>query len=70
MGKSLIFIGAVFIVVGIIIQVGARWGLGNLPGDITLKWDRSIVKIPLMSCFMLSMMVSLFLWIWRFFRQH
>ncbi len=60
LGRGLIILGGVLVLVGMLIYVGGRWfGLGRLPGDITIRRDHVTIWIPLTTCLLLSVFISL-----------
>jgi hypothetical protein len=67
MGKLLIFVGLSIALTGLFVVFGTKLGIGNLPGDLTFKTDRVLVKIPLMTCVLISAVISMLIWIYRFF---
>jgi hypothetical protein len=65
-GKILITFGIVLLVVGIIFVFGARipW-LGHLPGDIYIQRERFTFYFPLVTCLIISVVISLVLYFLR-----
>ncbi len=65
MGRTLIFLGAVLILVGLLISIGFRlpFRIGRLPGDIVIRGKNSVFYLPLMTSLVLSVVLSLVLWI-------
>lgn len=65
-GKALIFTGVVLIVLGIIFSVGGKipW-LGQLPGDIYVKKGNFTFYFPVVTCLVLSLLLTLVLYIFR-----
>jgi hypothetical protein len=65
-GKLLITFGVVLIVLGIIFVLGPRipW-LGNLPGDIYIQRDRFSFYFPVVTCLIVSLLISLVLYFLR-----
>jgi hypothetical protein len=63
MGKVLIFAGLVLVVLGLVWLVGERLGLGRLPGDIVIERDGMRIYIPLMTSLLVSVGLSLLLWL-------
>jgi hypothetical protein len=65
-GKGLIFLGIVLVIVGLIFVFGGRipW-LGHLPGDIYIQKDRFALYFPLMTCLIVSVIISLVLYFLR-----
>jgi hypothetical protein len=64
-GKTLIFLGAILILIGLLVTVGERLPLriGRLPGDIVIRGKHSVFYFPLATCVLLSVMLSLILWL-------
>jgi hypothetical protein len=64
LGKSLIIFGLIIIVFGIIITFAGKipW-LGRLPGDIQIKKENFTFYFPLATCILVSLIVSLLLWL-------
>ena len=64
LGKSLIIFGLIIIVFGIIITFAGKipW-LGRIPGDIQIKRDNFTFYFPLATCILVSVIVSLLLWL-------
>ncbi len=67
-GKILIISGIVLIGLGVLWTLGARIGLGRLPGDIVIRGERSVVYFPVVTCLVLSVVLSLALWLLRWLR--
>jgi hypothetical protein len=63
MGKVLILIGLALVVVGLIWLAGERLGLGRLPGDIVVEREGFRLYIPLMTSLIVSVVLSLALWL-------
>jgi hypothetical protein len=72
-GRMLIIFGGVILVIGIIMVVAGRMNLpiGKLPGDITWrsKSGNSVVYFPIVTSILLSVLLSLVLWIISSFRR-
>ena len=66
LGKFLIIIGAVTAVVGLIFWSGfaPKW-LGRLPGDIRIERPNSVFYFPIVTCIVISILLSLILSIFR-----
>jgi hypothetical protein len=64
-GRTLIFIGAILVVVGLLITFGGRlpFRIGRLPGDIIIRGKNSVFYFPLMTCLLLSLLLSIALWL-------
>jgi hypothetical protein len=65
-GKTLIYIGIVLIIVGIIFSASGKipW-LGNLPGDIYIQRERFTFYFPLATCLLISVIITLVLYLFR-----
>jgi hypothetical protein len=67
--KTLIVLGAVLLVVGVLVWLGARIGLGNLPGDLAWRRGNTSVYIPIVSSIVFSIVFTVVLnLLMRFFR--
>jgi len=65
-GKLLVILGGVLLLVGLLFMAGSRfsfWGLGKLPGDFTFKGKNSTFYFPLATCVLLSVIITLVLWL-------
>jgi len=65
MGKFLIIFGAAIVLLGVIVSVAARLGLGHLPGDILIKRKSFALYIPLASSILISVVLTLLLNLFR-----
>ena len=59
--KILIIIGVLFILVGLLYPFLRDIGLGRLPGDIVIKKENSSFYFPIVTCIVVSVVVSLIL---------
>ncbi len=66
LGKSLIVIGLIIAVIGVILSLAGRipW-LGRLPGDIFIKREHFTFYFPLATSILISLVLSLILWLLR-----
>jgi hypothetical protein len=66
-GKMLALFGGLVIIVGLALWAGfgARW-LGRLPGDIRVERGNSAFYFPIVTCLIISILLSLIL---SFFRR-
>lgn len=63
-GKLFIFLGIFFLLLGALFIVGDRIPLvGKLPGDIYIKRENFSFYFPLASCALLSVILSLLMWL-------
>ena len=63
--KILITIGILFILVGLLYPFLRDIGLGRLPGDIIIKKENSSFYFPIVTCIVVSVVVSLILMFFR-----
>jgi len=65
-GKTLIYIGIVLIIVGIVFSASGKipW-LGNLPGDIYIQRGRFTFYFPLATCLLISVIITLVVYLFR-----
>jgi hypothetical protein len=71
LGKWLIFGGAVLAVVGVLLVIGARLPLrlGRLPGDIAIEGRRGSFYFPVVTCLLLSVVMTLVFWLVGWLRR-
>ena len=65
MQRALIIIGATLIVIGVAWPWIARLGLGRLPGDIRIETESGGFYFPIVTCLIISVVLSLVLWLLR-----
>jgi len=67
MGRLLITAGVVLIVIGVIVILGERTGIrfGRLPGDIHIEGRRGGFYFPIVTCLLLSLVLSLIAWLFN-----
>jgi hypothetical protein len=65
LGRSLILAGAALIVVGLLVTLGDKLPirLGHLPGDIEIRGKNSVFYFPVVTCILLSVVLSLVVWL-------
>jgi p-aminobenzoyl-glutamate transporter AbgT len=70
LGKFIVIIGVVATLVGVVMWSGLapKW-LGRLPGDIRIERGNSSFYFPIVSCIILSIMLSLLLSLFSNFRR-
>jgi len=66
-GPLLVTLGVVLILVGLLIWSGGLRWFGHLPGDIRIERESVRVYIPLASMLVVSVVLSLILYLKRFF---
>jgi hypothetical protein len=66
LGKFVVIIGIIMTLVGLVIWSGIapKW-LGRLPGDIRIEREHSAFYFPIVTCIILSIVLSLLLSIFR-----
>lgn len=67
LGRILIVFGIVLVLLGAVFLVAPRVPfLGRLPGDFVLRRDHTTIYIPLATCLVLSLVISILLNVfWR-----
>jgi uncharacterized membrane protein len=66
-GRALIVLGILLVVLGLVFTVGEKLPLrlGRLPGDIYIHGKNSSFYFPIVTCILLSAVLSLVLWLFR-----
>jgi len=71
-GKTLVVIGGIFIVVGLLFMLSERLNFpffGKLPGDIHIKGKNVQVYFPIATSIILSILLSLVLYVISYFSK-
>jgi hypothetical protein len=65
LGRLLLSVGAMLILIGTLFYFGPKlpFRLGRLPGDISYRGQHSTFYFPIVSCLVISIVVSLVLWL-------
>jgi hypothetical protein len=65
MGRTLIGLGVLLIIVGLLVMLGERspLRLGRLPGDIVIRGKSSSFYFPVVTCLIVSAGLSVLLWL-------
>ena len=66
-GKLLIIAGVMLVVLGLLLMAGAKLSfLGRLPGDIAYKGRNVTFYFPVVTCLVLSVVLTLVFWLVSF----
>lgn len=66
LGKVLVVVGVLLAGIGVLLWSGLGKGwLGQLPGDFHIKRDHFQFYFPLTTCILLSLLLTLILWLFR-----
>jgi hypothetical protein len=66
LGKFLVIVGVLLVAVGLFMMTGSRFsffGLGRLPGDIAYKSKNVQFYFPVVTCLLLSAVLTLVWWL-------
>ena len=65
LGKILILLGGLLVLFGILLVAGGRLHLpiGRLPGDIVYRGKNTSFYFPIVTCIVLSVVLSLLFWL-------
>ena len=69
LGKTLIIMGAVVALLGVVLLIAGRSGLpiGRLPGDIVYRGKNTTIYFPIVTSILLSVILSLAFYLWNRF---
>ena len=65
LGKVLVIVGVTLAVVGALLWAGFGKWLGRLPGDIHYTRGDAGFHFPIVTCLIISAVLSLLLWVFR-----
>lgn len=65
LGRMLIALGLLVTALGVLVSFAERlpFRLGRLPGDIVIRGKHSVFYFPLVTCLLISVVLSLVLWL-------
>jgi Protein of unknown function (DUF2905) len=69
LGKMVVIAGIALVVLGLLLMAGSRvsfFGLGRLPGDIAYKGKNVTFYFPIVTCLLVSAVVTLISWLISF----
>ena len=71
LGRALLVVGVVLIGAGALLVFGAKlpFRLGRLPGDIVYQGRNTAFYFPIVTCLIVSLVLTLFFWIVSLFRR-
>lgn len=65
-GKFLLVCGLILAGIGLLFMLAGRIGwIGKLPGDIIIKRENVTFYFPLVTCIIISVVLSLLFWLFR-----
>jgi hypothetical protein len=62
-GKILVVIGLLIAAAGLLVMLGVP--LGRLPGDINYRRGNTTISFPIMTCIVISVVLSFVMWLLR-----
>ena len=64
-GRTLIILGAILIVVGLLFTLGERlpMRLGRLPGDIVVRGKNGVFYFPIVTSLLISLVLTIVMWL-------
>jgi hypothetical protein len=65
MQRVLIIVGAVLLLAGLAWPWLSSLGLGRLPGDVRIETAHGVFYFPIMTCAIISVVISLVIWFIR-----
>ena len=63
MSRTLIVVGLAIAALGLLWPWLGRIGLGRLPGDIVIERGNFTLYLPIVTCLLVSVVISLVLWL-------
>ena len=63
MARFLIVLGLAILLIGLLWPYLSKLGLGRLPSDIVIERENVTLYVPLATCLLLSLVVSLIFWV-------
>ena len=61
LGRLLMGMGVLLFLIGVAVTIGARLGLGHLPGDLAWRKGNTFVAIPIVTSLVVSLVLTVVL---------
>jgi hypothetical protein len=70
-GRMLLIFGGVLVLIGLLLTFGSRlpFRLGRLPGDIVWQGKNTSFYFPIVTCIVVSVVLTLVMWLVQFLRK-
>jgi hypothetical protein len=70
-GRTLFLLGGLLVFVGALLYFGGKppFRLGRLPGDIIHRGEHTTIYLPVVTCLLVSIGLSLLFWLISYFRR-
>jgi Protein of unknown function (DUF2905) len=71
LGRVLLLVGAFLVLLGALFYFGSKlpFRFGKLPGDIVHRGEHTAFYFPIVTCLLISVVLSLLLWLFSYFRR-
>ena len=69
LGKWLISVGIIIALLGAVVMILGRIGLFKLPGDLEFGSKNWRIYLPIASCIVISIVLTIVLWLINYFRR-
>jgi hypothetical protein len=69
LGKLLVVLGIIIVAAGLVLMAGFKFpslGLGKLPGDIAIKGKNTSFYFPIVTCLIISVVLTAIIWLVSF----
>lgn len=67
-GRLLVIVGAALVLLGLVVLLLDRLGFRGLPGDIHYRGDHVEIHFPIVTCLVLSLLLTALFHLWRWFQ--
>jgi hypothetical protein len=68
-GKYLLLLGVLIAVIGAVVWGLGRAGFRGLPGDVRYQGPHVQVYFPIVTCIVLSILLTVGMWVWRWLQK-
>jgi len=71
LGRTLLYLGGFLAIIGALLFLGGKlpFRLGRLPGDIIHRGEHTTFYFPVVTCLVLSLVLSFVFWLFSHFRR-
>ena len=71
LGRTVLYLGGLLVIIGALLFFGSKlpFRLGKLPGDIIHRGEHTTFYFPIVTCLVLSLVLSFVFWLFSHFRR-
>ncbi len=68
-GKTIVLLAVALAIIGALIWGLGKAGFKGLPGDLRIESENFRIYFPIVTCIVISVLLTLALWLWQWLRR-